>query len=152
MNKNIFLISFLLFLSGCANKEKLKVTPLAFYDISSFDSGKQSNLKYKSLHFVVEDPRFSYKDYNKLDSFINNDSIIQKNIDSNFGELTLSFYRKSANTELLKSTKSYKYIYDANNDLALEYYWKNGSPYDTLFYKNGKMVGYENLQLRDIQK
>lgn len=136
---------------GCfANKEALIFEHLEMLD--SFDTSVSNGklLQFKSKSFLVNGYRYSKKNELVIDSFARN---VQTNGIDTFTQFTISFYKKSKETNAENLAKYPRVLdrYSNKHDLIYIYIWRDGEFRVREKFKNGKMIEPENkIEISDI--
>jgi hypothetical protein len=107
----------------------------------------------KSLHYLIAATSSACWKDSILLSFIKNDDFIQKEMNKKYYRLTITFYKKSRDTEALMKMRSSRFLDYCEKDIVVEYEWIEGKMLDhPFYYKNGIIEGAEDIQLIDSIK
>jgi hypothetical protein len=102
----------------------------------------------KSLHyFIAAASPASWRDSILL-SFIRSDDFIQNEIKKKYYRLTITFYKKSKDTDALMKTRSSEFLDYCQNDIVVQYEWIEGKILaHPLNIQDGIIKGAEDIKL-----
>jgi hypothetical protein len=105
-------------------------------------------LQDKALYFLIDWKNVSgLKDSFFID-FIHDDHFCQKEIGNKYSSLSIFFYKRSKDTDRLVKDRLKKYLSYCNDDIVVEYLWKDGIAGPILHYESGRIMGSEKIQTK----
>jgi hypothetical protein len=107
-------------------------------------------LQSKSLHYVIQGKNPANWDDSLVNGFIRSDSFLQSEIKKQYYDLTISFYKKTNNTDFLLWSGKDKFLSDCYMDRVVECEWTNGGQMQLYHYHDGIIEGAENIKLEDV--
>lgn len=143
---------FSLFNLSCTCKTH-EIKRLDFLDSQSqtyniMDTLKTNPFDTKYIYFLIDETNIDCINYKQIEEYLKNNSMVQKQIHEKFAMLGTIFFKKSTNTDNLIKYKSKKMLTLCNDDKVVEFFWRQGVLSDTFYYKNGRIKGSENVQLK----
>lgn len=148
----IFLLSI-----ACAGAKHPAIAHMRFCDVTNMnyavgDTAHLYPFKEVSLYFFVDATQASDISDTLLLGYMAKDSFIQRQISSQPSRLSITFYKKSTQTLSLMEKKVSKDLSLCNDDIVVEYNWDDGKPAETHYYKNGKIIGSDEIKLKTLPR
>ncbi len=149
---NCFILGLLVLSCTC---ERLQIQYLPFFDSHSntyriVDTAQVHPQPDKSMYYSINQSSLRCININELDSVVNSNSEIQKQLKRNYYRVNVILYKESDNLKEAIKHQSHKLLTLCNDDIVAEYMWEKGELVTALYYEDGQIKGSGNIKLEDV--